>query len=376
VTHRHSPLEDSQPAENVREEPRTRRKLPTVSLVGVTGYGGLYVNHLLHLHDRDRIQLRDAVVVNPDQAASPLAKLDARGVRTYPDMDALCRERAADWICLPVGIPAHRDLTLRALEAGANILLEKPAAGSLDDWRTMREAEQRSGRRVFVGFQHLHNRTIRKLKHALVCGEWGEVRSLRVTGQWPRGDRYYGRNGWVGKKEVDGVAVNDSPLQNAFAHYLNLALFLAGDAYWSWAEATSVTGRLFQVRPDIDTFDNCDVRFRLANGLSVDVSLKHATRTHQEPVVRVETDLGPIEIDDAELRSEKQGKRGVEPVSSHPHGDMFLDVLVEEGFGCTLENAGHHTRAIQLVTDTLTPERVPHAERDPESGVWYVPAGA
>ena len=51
-----------------------------------------------------------------------------------------------------------------------------------------------------------------------------------VEAAWPRYFNYYARNNWAGKLAMNGTWVFDSPVNNACAHYLNLALFWAGAA--------------------------------------------------------------------------------------------------------------------------------------------------
>lgn len=347
--------------------------IPKISLVGVTGYGKLYVQQLLKLHTAGLIRWVSAVVVNPEEAESEIQLLEGMEVKILPNMDALCSEAPVDWICLPVGIPVHRLLTEQALSTGANVLLEKPAAGSVADWEAMRNAEDISGRNVRVGFQHLHDRRVLTLKRELSAGEWGTVRSIDVHGEWPRSDAYYQRNGWAGKRKSGDVVVNDSPIQNAFAHFLNLALYFAGEKEGMWAEAESVSGRLLRVRPDIETFDNCELDFRFSTGVRSRIVFKHATRFEIHPVIRINTTAGWVEYSPDSLRGEKEGVGFEESYSDSMHKQLFRDTLVDRAGGCTLEQAGHHVRAVDLVMRKLEIETVADACRDPANGQWYVP---
>jgi predicted dehydrogenase len=348
------------------------KMIPEISLVGITGYGKTYVEHLMRLHAAGLVRLVSAVVVNPDEARDTLERLQKEQVRILPDMDALCAEKPLDWICLPVGIPLHRLLTEQALSTGANVLLEKPAAGSVADWQAIREAEEKAGRKVMIGFQHLHNRQVLKLKHELVSGAWGAVKSIDVRGEWPRADAYYQRNAWAGKKRVAGVVVNDSPIQNAFAHYLNLALYFAGDSEDEWAEATSVSGRLLRVRPDIETFDNCELNFRFSTGVDAKLSFKHATRVTRHPVIRITTTKGWVEVANDGIRAEKEIRTYLQQRTDLMQEYMFRDVLIDRTGGCSLERAGHHVRAVELVMNSLEIDPAANAIRDSETGQWLV----
>ncbi|SVC81084.1 uncharacterized protein METZ01_LOCUS333938, partial [marine metagenome] len=43
------------------------------------------------------------------------------------------RRTELDLVCVPTGIPLHRPMTVTILEAGCNVLVEKPAAGCIQD---------------------------------------------------------------------------------------------------------------------------------------------------------------------------------------------------------------------------------------------------
>ncbi len=49
---------------------------------------------------------------------------------------------------------------------------------------------------------------------------------------------------------------------------------------------------------------------------------------------------------------------------------QLTNVLVECSGGCTLEQAGHHVRAVDLVMRKLEIETVADACRDPANGQW------
>jgi hypothetical protein len=56
---------------------------------------------------------------------------------------------------VPTGIHHHAPMTLDALDAGCHVLLEKPAAATVDEVRQMRAASQAADRMVAIGYQHM-----------------------------------------------------------------------------------------------------------------------------------------------------------------------------------------------------------------------------
>ena len=133
-----------------------------------------------------------------------------------------------DIITLPVAIHTHYDMAKRGLEAGYNIILEKPPVPTVQQLDDLMRVERETGNFVAVGFQMIYSRSLRRLKEIILEGRLGEIKEITCRGYWPRTDGYYRRNEWAGKVIVDGQLVLDGPMNNALAHYLNNMLFIAG----------------------------------------------------------------------------------------------------------------------------------------------------
>ena len=69
----------------------------------------------------------------------------------------------------------HLELTLRALEAGKHVLVEKPAFPSLDDYRTTIDVRDRAGRVVLVGENDHYKPLCVELRSLLASGMIGEL---------------------------------------------------------------------------------------------------------------------------------------------------------------------------------------------------------
>ena len=167
-----------------------------IGLIGVSGYGYNHFERIIRLVRLGVAEFSAAVVINPEEAAAQIGQLRECGARIYSSADAMFAELRGklDLVCIPTGIAFHEPLTVQALENGANVLVEKPAAGSVAAIRRMMEAEKKSGKFVAVGFQHIYGREIQFLKQYLLTGRVGRVESIVCKGLWPRADQYYRRN--------------------------------------------------------------------------------------------------------------------------------------------------------------------------------------
>jgi predicted dehydrogenase len=336
----------------------TLGSLPRLALIGVSGYGIVYLHLVRDALRRKIITLNAAVIINPQEVPDIVAELQAGGTTIYNDTETFfAREVGRINLCLiPVGIPWHARLTIAALHAGMNVLVEKPLAGSLADITAIRRAEAASKRWVAVGFQDLYMQQARWLKSRLLDGAIGKLESIRVIGLWPRNRAYFSRNHWAGRIAADGAAVLDSPLNNAFAHFVNLALFFTGPAAGESGDVQLESVELYRAHR-IETFDTAIVGGRTAAGTELWFGVSHATTTAREPEIHLEGSLGRAEWSDDGRRIviESEGRRQVIPLPSKEEcrAIMFAEVIDRlrnpSAFICTTGIAEKHTRLIEAV---------------------------
>jgi predicted dehydrogenase len=110
-----------------------------------------------------------------------------------------------------------------ALEAGANVLLEKPAGLGTDQIERLIELEARSGRRVKVGFNHRFHPGIRRLAAEVHSGRHGDL--LHVRGRYGHGGRPGYETEWRALPERSG----GGELTDQGMHLLDLTHWLAGE---------------------------------------------------------------------------------------------------------------------------------------------------
>lgn len=72
----------------------------------------------------------------------------------------------------------HDEIIVQALEAGADVITEKPMTTTMEKIRRIRDAERRTGRRVDVSFNYRYSPTSAKLKELLVSGAIGMLTSV------------------------------------------------------------------------------------------------------------------------------------------------------------------------------------------------------
>jgi len=260
---------------------------PRLALIGISGYGRVHLQLARECRQRSEAGIVAATVINPAEEADNVAQLEAEGCRIFSDYREMLRACAGeiDLCLIPTGIHWHARMTIAALEAGANVLVEKPLAGSSAEIAAIHEAEQRHDRFVAVGFQDFYEPATAWLQEELERGAIGRIRAVRFLGLWPRDRAYFTRNDWAGRLAVEGVPVLDSPLSNAFAHFAMLSLFLAGAGRKS-AALTLDGVEMFRAHA-IESFDTCVVRAQTPDGARLWFGASHACRETLEPEIAI-----------------------------------------------------------------------------------------
>lgn len=331
---------------------------PRIALIGVSGYGGIYLQLVRQALAMKAASLVAAVVINPDQVPDVIAELKAEGARIYTSAEELfAREAGKVDICLiPVGIQWHARLTTAALRAGMNVLVEKPLAGSVADALDIQRAEAASGRWVAVGFQDLYTLESRWLKDQLLGGVIGRVEDVRMIGLWPRPRAYFTRNHWAGRVSAEGAAVLDSPLNNAFAHFVNLAFYVSGPEAGVSSTVSIDSAELYRAHR-IEMFDTAVVRGTSATGIRYWFGVSHATATTRQPEICIRGTGGQVEWwhEQRCVVLNTQGNRQIFPLptTEESRERMFASVLARlhdpSSFICTTSIALEHTRFIEAV---------------------------
>lgn len=186
----------------------------------IVGCGRIAQRHAEHAHNKGILSAVCDVKVDRAQELS-----QKYGATPYEDIDSMLHhENDLDVvsICTPNGL--HAEHTIKALNAGLNVLCEKPMAITVKDCSRMIEAAEQNRRRLFIVKQNRFNPPIIALKDTIDRGYLGRVFSVQLNCFWNRSSEYYASSDWKGKKELDG-----GTLFTQFSHFIDLLYWLVGD---------------------------------------------------------------------------------------------------------------------------------------------------
>lgn len=324
----------------------------TVGLVGIGGYGRNYVSAFLDSIGHNDAQLIAAA--DPRPSACPrIAELTDRALPIYPSIEAMYAEHQPDLVVLSTPIQLHCDQTVFALKHGSHVLCEKPACATTEQIQKMIEARDRAKRQVGIGYQWSFSPTYQSLKKDIHSGVFGAPIRLSTFCCWPRGDHYYARNRWAGRKFDDaGHAVFDSPVNNACAHSLHNMFYILGDALDRSAMPQDVAAELYRAN-SIENYDTAAIRCTMREDVEILFFTSHVTERDQGPLLRYEFENAVITYDGvsdkgviAKLPDGTERHYGVASSGIGKLWNMIDAIRTSKNVCCGIEAAAAHTTAM------------------------------
>ncbi|MFB6726563.1 Gfo/Idh/MocA family protein [Kribbella sp. NPDC056345] len=257
--------------------------VPSVALVGTSGYGRRHLEQLLAWQGEGLLRLAALVDLTFDAETRRL--VDKADLQLLPTLDGL----AVDLTVVATPPHTHFALAEQVLRSGSALYLEKPPVPLLSQLDALRAIEPR--RRAEVGFQQA--RAVVERVESLLP-EVGEVERITGHGCLSRPDSYYTRSPWAGAWYVDGEAVFDGVLFNPLAHVVHTALTLARRIDASW-RPESVEADLYSVH-DITGDDTGVLRIRSSHGPVVVAVGTTAADVVRPPAITVHGTRGRITV--------------------------------------------------------------------------------
>lgn len=191
----------------------------------IIGMGGISVTHVTAIKNSDFTTICAICDVSEEKLAKAMERIADENVHQYTDYKEMIVKEKPDvvHICTPHYL--HRDMAVFALENGAHVYLEKPAAMNAQQAEEIVAASEKTGKKVCVSFQNRVIPTNAYAKKLVTEGEYGKLLGIRAEMTWSRGGGYYTASDWRGTWEKEGGGV----LMNQSIHTLDLMYYLCGN---------------------------------------------------------------------------------------------------------------------------------------------------
>ncbi|HVS52012.1 MAG TPA: Gfo/Idh/MocA family oxidoreductase [Opitutaceae bacterium] len=147
--------------------------------IGVIGFGQWGPNHVRNFRTIDDCDVRR--VCDASAARLGLARKQFRDLDMTTDPAAITRATDIDAVVIATPVQSHFALVRQALEAGKDVLCEKPLAATVAECRELCELAAAKQRLLMVGHVFLYNPSVQHLKIDLDRGELGRVYYMDAT---------------------------------------------------------------------------------------------------------------------------------------------------------------------------------------------------
>jgi predicted dehydrogenase len=194
--------------------------------IGIVGLGNIGSYHADFLREVESAELVAGLDVD---ATARRTFAEEYGVETYEDRGDLFSEVDAVIVTTPNRF--HEEYAVGALEAGLDVLLEKPLAHTVESAERIAEAARDAEGICMVGFNNRFSNPVEVLKHDLRAGRYGDV--THVEANYVRRRGIPGRGSWFTSKEVAGGGA----LIDIGVHAIDLALY-----FLDFPEVVEVSG--------------------------------------------------------------------------------------------------------------------------------------
>lgn len=235
-----------------------------VGIVGA-GIGAEHFQAYLALADRFEV----CYMCDLDDARAAQAVSGRKAVTITRNLDQILADPEIDLvdICLPPHL--HLSACSAALQAGKDVICEKPLVASLAEADQLADMMQQTGRKVFPVFQYRYGAGAAKLQKLMAAGLAGTPLVGSLETHWHRDEAYYAvdwRGSWAGER---GGAI--------LGHAIHIHDWLS----FAFGEIDSVFAYLATRVNEIEVEDCASLSIRMRSGalITSSVTLGAATDT-------------------------------------------------------------------------------------------------
>ena len=183
-------------------------------------------------------------------------KFDLKDIQQYADYHEMLDKEKPELVAIATESGKHAQIALDCIEAGCNLIIEKPIALSIADADAIIQASKEKGVKVCASHQNRFNKSVQKIREAIDRNRFGRLFYGTAHIRWCRDYEYYSRAKWRGTWEQDGGA-----LMNQCIHNIDLLRWMMGDEV---EEVVGMTDRLNH--PYIEAEDLGIALVKFANG--------------------------------------------------------------------------------------------------------------
>ncbi|MBQ4145350.1 MAG: Gfo/Idh/MocA family oxidoreductase [Clostridia bacterium] len=155
--------------------------------VGIIGTGWIADAHILELKKMPDVEIVAGADLVPGKADAFFKKWGVEGARCYPDHKSMLEAEELDAVNICTYNMTHAVCAIDSLNAGVNVLLEKPMCVTIEEAVEICRAEKKSGKLLSIGFQPRLDPNMIMVKEVVQSGVLGQIYYIQTGGGRRRG---------------------------------------------------------------------------------------------------------------------------------------------------------------------------------------------
>ena len=191
------------------------------------GCGRIAVNHIKAALN-NKLEIIAVCDVLPEAMETLLAKHGLEkdvSIQRYTDYKTMLAEHPdLQLVSIATESGIHAQIALDCIDAGVNVIIEKPMAMSMADAEEIIRRSEEKGVKVSACHQNRFNLAVQETRRALEAGRFGRLSHGSVHVRWNRNRGYYDQAPWRGTWAQDGGC-----LMNQCIHGIDLLRWMMGD---------------------------------------------------------------------------------------------------------------------------------------------------
>ena len=191
------------------------------------GCGRIATNHIKAAVN-NKLHIVAVCDVLPEAMAALLAKHGLEKdetIQRYTDYKQMLAEHPKlQLISIATESGIHAQIALDCIDAGVNVIIEKPMAMNMADAEEIIRRSEEKGVKVSACHQNRFNIAVQETRRALEAGRFGKLSHGSIHVRWNRNQGYYDQAPWRGTWAQDGGC-----LMNQCIHGIDLLRWMMGD---------------------------------------------------------------------------------------------------------------------------------------------------
>lgn len=193
----------------------------------IIGCGRIAANHVKAIgkNDFELVAVCDIDVTKPDTMFQKADCGEFPTTARYTDYkEMLIEQPEIELVAIATESGEHARIALDCIDAGKNLIIEKPIALSIGDADEIIRRSEERGVKVAACHQNRFNPAVQCVRQALEAGRFGKLSHGSIHVRWNRDHSYYDQASWRGTWAQDGGC-----LMNQCIHGIDLLRWMMGE---------------------------------------------------------------------------------------------------------------------------------------------------